>query len=169
MTNARYSLRQDLIADLSSTVDAVVEPGQRERWQVLEGMLPWMLGGYVTRIEYGVATGELTSLVLDEWKEILRPDELQVQSLSPLVSEFVDEARNTVERFAGDEAAVESLSPPERERLENSLFDVQRRFERRILPLLSDEQIEELRHRAPTVFHFRPGSSVEKQGAMGMF
>lgn len=166
----RYELRQDIIADLSSSVDAVVEGEQLEKWQVMQDMLPWMLAGQAAEIEYGLEVENLETRVLDDWKEILQVDEMQTDSLSLLVSDYVDAARAVVEQFGEDEGDIKNLPKAERRRLDSLLLEAQKRFERRILPLLRQEQSEAFLQRSPTAVRFRHGSSVRRRGAtVGVF
>ena len=149
----RIKAHQEIVAELSSEVESLLDESQFERWEDVRRYGELALQG---RVDYrGYPIGEGTSkTLLQHWENDYGFDSRQLDQVHPVAETYVREAENLLARYGQLPGSTEDLSGEAERKLERDFLDLQVRMERQLAPFLSEDQLQGIRRKNAVVIQF---------------
>ena len=158
-----------MLEGLWQGMHGLLEDEQRGSWRILRGITRLAFGGSYTVKEYGLESPRVESSILGDWQAIYGLEDGQGEAMRPLAHEYVSQARILLDGHGQNVRSLSTLEKDDRVRIEREFLELQRRFEARLVPGLSEEQQLEFLDRNPSLLRFNHGKTESSSSRTGMF
>ncbi len=165
----RFHLRREVGAEVRDALGEMLSDEQLARWEAMRVFTDSIFEGPVHTREYGLGINRLPQEITKQWQKTFRLEVHQLERARELAEEYVENARETVERYGSDEESIRALSPDDSHQLETDLAEWQRRYEQGVLSLLNAEQVEAYSQSDPTIIRFNHGTGGSSSHKSGLF
>jgi hypothetical protein len=98
--------------------------------------------------------------MVEDWRGHYGITPAQEPRLQEILADYDRSAREVMTKHLGESGRLNALPDAESRALRAAYLDCQLRAERRLLDLLSPEQLAEVRERMPSVWRFEPSGST---------
>lgn len=153
-----YGVRRAMMEGLDARLGDVLDEDQASVLSKIGPIWDEMKMGTVRNAWIGVDAPGLHETLSSEWQKHYRFDEDQREQSGSILSEYAAAARSLLNSY--DLLGGRAPTQAERERLMADLADLQLRYERSILAMLTAEQRGQLQNQHPLLIQFRPGGDV---------
>ena len=153
-----YPARLGVMQGVEDGLGSILTPAQAQAFQKISPIWSEMKTGTVRNAYIGVDSPGLHEALSREWQNHYRFDDDQRERSGGILNEYSAAAKRLLHSY--DLLDGRKPSPQERDRLVADLADLQLRYERTIVAMLSEEQRRQLQVQPPLLIHFRPGGEV---------
>jgi hypothetical protein len=152
-----WQARRAVWEGIGSELDSLLTPEQQEAWKGMRPAADRMLEPAARRFEFGLEGKEgIPERLVEEWRGHYGIAPEQEPRFLEMLADYDRGAREIMQRHLGEKGTFEALAPAARRALSDDYLEWQLRTEGRILGMLSEAQLSELRERAPAIWEFEP-------------